>query len=214
MKKIQMHKAREILRLRHNLNLTYRDIRNSCSCSIGTVANILKRAHRAGITWPLNKLSNKELDLLLYPAEFSSPKNRSPYNYEHNTQVTSISQGTDYFNFICGYKEDEIILIDYNDIFYLETSNRKVHIHTKHGVYYGNKSLDFYENKLNSLAFFRCHKSYIVNLGKIHKFSPSINYTYDMYFKECKEVVPLSRGKVKELKSLLGLSLEIPTALI
>lgn len=101
---------------------------------------------------------------------------------------------------ICGYDEENIILINYQEIFYIETLQGSLFIHTKDKIYKGNKTLNFYEEKLNKRAFFRTHKCYLANLSKVDRFKPRINYTYDMYFKEIKDVIPISRNKVKEMK--------------
>lgn len=120
----------------------------------------------------------------------------------NNSNIDTISDECKYeLDIVCGFKDEDVVLIHYEDIFYIEMLNRKVLIHTKNAVYTGNKSLNFYEEKLKKHSFFRNHKCYIVNLEKIEKFSPKINYTYDMYFKEIDDVVPLSRSKVKELKT-------------
>ena len=61
-----MLKAREILKLKHEAGLSLRDIGKSCSCGKTTVSEVIERADRAGITWPID-LSDKQLMSLLYP---------------------------------------------------------------------------------------------------------------------------------------------------
>lgn len=61
-----MLKAREILRLKHQLGLSLREIGKSCNCGKTTVSEVLERAKAAGITWPIG-LSDKQLMSLLYP---------------------------------------------------------------------------------------------------------------------------------------------------
>ena len=55
-----MLKTREILRLRHELGLSLREIGQVCSCGKTTVSEILMRAKRAEIVWPID-LSDKQL---------------------------------------------------------------------------------------------------------------------------------------------------------
>ena len=73
-------------------------------------------------------------------------------------------------------------------------------IHTRDHVFRGNKTLNFYEEKLKKNSFFRTHKCYLANLSRADRFRPRINYTYDMYFKDISDVILISRNKVKELK--------------
>lgn len=101
---------------------------------------------------------------------------------------------------ICGFNDDDIVLIPASDIFYIEAVQGACMIHTRNGVFRGNKTLNFYEEKLKKGSFFRTHKCYLANLAKAERFRPRINYTYDMYFKEIPDVILVSRNKVKELK--------------
>ena len=66
MRRIEMLKAREILRLKHDIELSLREVGNSCSCGKSTVGDILNRAKQAGITWPI-ELNDKQLMSVLYP---------------------------------------------------------------------------------------------------------------------------------------------------
>lgn len=61
-----MLKAREILRLKHEIGLSLREIGQACSCGKSTAAEVLRRAENAGITWPVD-LSDKQLMSMLYP---------------------------------------------------------------------------------------------------------------------------------------------------
>jgi DNA-binding Lrp family transcriptional regulator len=52
MRRLEMQKAREILRLKHDLGLSLREIGNSCNCSKSSVSEVLERTERAKIIWP------------------------------------------------------------------------------------------------------------------------------------------------------------------
>jgi transposase len=66
MRRTEMLKAREILRLKYQIGLSLRDIAKALSCGKTTVSEVLKRAEKAKIGWPLD-LNDKELISLLYP---------------------------------------------------------------------------------------------------------------------------------------------------
>lgn len=93
--------------------------------------------------------------------------------YEH---AVTIRQGT------------AVRRVPYEQILYLEVMNRKIYLH-KDG-----ESLPFY-GKLNEIeptlpdAFFRCHRSYIVNLDHVR------HYKKDEIWLDNEEVVPLSRRR-------------------
>jgi len=61
-----MLKTREVLRLRHELGLSLREIGQACNCGKTTVSEILIRAKNAEIMWPID-LSDKQLMSRLYP---------------------------------------------------------------------------------------------------------------------------------------------------
>lgn len=123
-----------------------------------------------------------------------------------NNAIREISEHYDYnLDVICGFYDDSIMLIPSADIFYIEVLHSTCMIHTRDKTYRGNKTLNFYEEKLKKKSFFRTHKCYLANLTKADRFSPRINYTYDMYFREIPDVILVSRNKVKELKQYFNL---------
>lgn len=124
----------------------------------------------------------------------------------HVEAINQLSEESDYdLDIICGTQDEEVVLIKYDEIFYLDAVDGNILIHTNNQVYKSNKTLNFFEDKLKKRSFFRTHKCYIANLNKVNKFKPRINYTYDVYFNGIKDVIPLSRNKVKELKSFFSI---------
>ena len=64
--KLTMRQIQEILRLKHQNQLSIREIARSCGLPTSTVGDYLKRAEAAGISWPLPEgQSEKELLQLL-----------------------------------------------------------------------------------------------------------------------------------------------------
>lgn len=72
-----MLKAREILRLKHELGLSLREIGKACNCGKSTVSEVLERAAKAKITWPF-ELSDKQLISMLYPPTETKSKPPEP----------------------------------------------------------------------------------------------------------------------------------------
>ncbi|OUI53814.1 hypothetical protein AZZ77_002654 [Klebsiella pneumoniae] len=70
-------------------------------------------------------------------------------------------------------------------------------------------------SKLPTAHFFRCHRSYCVNLSKIREIEPWFNNTYvsvsythlDVYKRQAFRSlqIPVSRSKVKEFRQLMNL---------
>lgn len=74
-----MRKIREVLRLRHELGLSYQVISRSCRASVGSVHDYLRRAESVGLTWPLpDDLTDSALEARLFPAAATLPAGRQP----------------------------------------------------------------------------------------------------------------------------------------
>lgn len=100
---------------------------------------------------------------------------------------------------------EDRVLINLEDICYIEALNKEVQIRTEKMFYSSKHPLKYYENKVKNQNFFRVHRSYIINLDKIIRISPKMNYAFDVHFKGIKDSVPISRTNVKTLKQLLEL---------
>ncbi|MCP5116401.1 MAG: sigma-70 family RNA polymerase sigma factor, partial [bacterium] len=62
-----MRKIREILRLKHDLGRSHRQIARQLGISVGSVSAAARRAARAGLEWPLPvELDDGELEGRLY----------------------------------------------------------------------------------------------------------------------------------------------------
>jgi len=74
-----MRKIREVLRLKWDLGLTNRAISRSCGIGHTAVSEYLKRAERAGLSWPLpSEMGNAQLEKLLFPPAISLPSSQRP----------------------------------------------------------------------------------------------------------------------------------------
>ena len=66
MRRMEMDKAREILRQYFEVGLSQREIAESVNVSLGTVSGVVTKAKAAGISYPI-QVNNKELGSILYP---------------------------------------------------------------------------------------------------------------------------------------------------
>ena len=75
-KRLSMRKIREVLRLRHGLGRSHREIAAILRISHSTVGSYVRRAREAGVSWPLpDDLDDARLDAALYPP---TPPSRVP----------------------------------------------------------------------------------------------------------------------------------------
>lgn len=93
-------------------------------------------------------------------------------------------------------KRNHLVKIEKESITYIETENGTRNII----IYYEDKSytlkcpLSHIERELNSNLFFKCHKSYIVNINKIVKIDNRLAYLNDGNY------IPIGRNSIKQLK--------------
>lgn len=98
------------------------------------------------------------------------------------------------------------ILLDIEQIVYIETAGRSCIIHTTSRDYRENQLLGEYEKRLSSKGFFRIHKSYLVNLNYIAEMFPWANNSLALKLQGFETaILPIGREKVKHLRQLLGI---------
>jgi len=76
--RLTMRKVREILRLKHGMGLSVRQIARSCLMSTGAVCSYLQRAKVAHLSWPLPDLDDVALEALLFPSVTNIPVRGAP----------------------------------------------------------------------------------------------------------------------------------------
>ena len=62
------------------------------------------------------------------------------------------------------------------DILFVETDKRNIIVHTIERDYVSNRGIEEVEEELKEYGFFRCHRSYLVNLERIRKIDSSFAY--------------------------------------
>lgn len=103
------------------------------------------------------------------------------------------------------WKNDRIHLVNPNDIDYVETKDGETILYTKKGVFISSDSLTHYEEILTPYNFFRCHRSYLINLEDITEVIPWFNNTYAVKIAHYEEPIPVSRRNIKTFKEILNL---------
>ena len=67
-RRLSVRKIREVLRLKEGNGLSARQVAGAVRVSPATVADIVRRASTAGLSWPLpEEMDDEELEALLYP---------------------------------------------------------------------------------------------------------------------------------------------------
>lgn len=103
------------------------------------------------------------------------------------------------------FKNDKIIVTNIDDIYYCEAKERETCVLTKNEEYFVKMSISEFYDTLPKEMFFRCHRSYIVNLTKIKEIIPWFNNTYNLRLKNVAKEIPVSRSNVKKFKQIMNI---------
>jgi ABC-2 type transport system ATP-binding protein len=103
-------------------------------------------------------------------------------------------------------RNGKVILFNPPEIDFIESVEGSILVHVDGENYDCALTLTELEQRLANFGFFRCHRSYIVNLQKIREIITWTKNSYSLRLNTGKDaVVPLSRSKLQELKALLNL---------
>ncbi|MBJ3815160.1 response regulator transcription factor [Shimwellia pseudoproteus] len=102
-------------------------------------------------------------------------------------------------------KDERIIVTDINDIYYAEAHENMTFVYTRRESYVMPMNITEFCSRLPESHFFRCHRSYCVNISKIREIEPWFNNTYILRLRDLDFEVPVSRSKVKAFRQLMHL---------
>lgn len=125
-------------------------------------------------------------------------RNRLKQVAEHLVEKTQTSKGlTDKLLVEDG---ERMVVIDPDTILFAVPFNRMLEIHTEDKVVTSKMNLQELEDKLTGHAFFRTHRSYIVNLNYIKEITPWFNGTSNVTLNDqTQTTIPVSRAARKML---------------
>lgn len=100
---------------------------------------------------------------------------------------------------------DKIILFNPTEIIYIESQEGVSYITIGNEKFPCTFTLLELENRLKLLGFFRCHRSYLVNLQRVREVVTWTRNSYSLILDDVnKTSIPLSKGRFEELKDILG----------
>lgn len=98
---------------------------------------------------------------------------------------------------------DGVTLLDLKDILLVQREDRATVLYTLNdGRYVTSDSLSEMEERLHSDAFFRCHKSYIINLNHIRDITPYGRWTYVVRLEGTRQDALITHEKYEELERM------------
>ncbi|MEK3936097.1 LytTR family transcriptional regulator DNA-binding domain-containing protein [Sporosarcina sp. FSL W7-1349] len=101
---------------------------------------------------------------------------------------------------------EKIVLFNPPEIDYIESNDGQSYLHIKGESFPSVFTLAELEERLLPFGFFRCHRSYIVNLQKVREVITWTRNSYSLVLEDAqKPTIPLSKSKMAELKEMLGI---------
>ncbi|MGI5885345.1 MAG: LytR/AlgR family response regulator transcription factor [Candidatus Spyradocola sp.] len=97
---------------------------------------------------------------------------------------------------------DGVVFLDMEDILLVQRENRQTVLYTADGSYSTSDSLAEVEERLDPELFFRCHKSYIINLSCIDSITPYGRWTYVVQLHGTSQDALITHEKYEELEKL------------
>ncbi|WLR42140.1 LytTR family transcriptional regulator DNA-binding domain-containing protein [Bacillus carboniphilus] len=127
--------------------------------------------------------------ILIESDDVKEEENEKPLHYAFNKLPMKINK--------------KIVLFDPTDITFIESCEGSVNVHINGEEFEGVFTLIEFEQKLQPFGFFRCHRSYIVNLQKVKEIITWTKNSYSLIMEDQSEV-PLSKAKMAVLKEIIG----------
>lgn len=142
----------------------------------------------------------------LHPIQTSSDAEAEASSESEETMNTAESVIPVRFEKIPTKVNDKIVLFDPPEIDYVESNEGQSFLHIQGESFPSTATLNDLEARLLPFGFFRCHRSYIVNLQKVREVITWTRNSYSLVLNnKDKSTIPLSKAKMVELKEMLGL---------
>ncbi|AIC93138.1 LytTR family transcriptional regulator DNA-binding domain-containing protein [Shouchella lehensis] len=120
----------------------------------------------------------------------------SPDNTDMQVQLNKVSAKID----------DKIMLFNPMEIDYIEARDGQTYLFVNHEEFSSSTTIKALEERLQPLGFFRCHRSYLVNLQRVREIIVWSKNSYSLSLDNTsKSTIPLSKGNYSKLKELIQL---------
>ncbi|MCH4887535.1 response regulator transcription factor [Acidaminobacter sp. JC074] len=103
----------------------------------------------------------------------------------------------DLFSF---HKNGRLVPVRADEIKYIKAEKKGTSIHTTKGVFKLKKALSNFEKMLDGKLFFKCHRSYTVNLDYVEYIETSYGRTYEATLLDEDDKIPISSKYAAVLK--------------
>ena len=100
---------------------------------------------------------------------------------------------------------DATLLFDPREVDFVESVNRANFVSVRGELYPVQMTLDELETELERYGFFRCHRSYIVNVQKVAKVERFTRNSFNLTLADAAATqIPLAKGRADEMRDRYG----------
>ncbi len=97
------------------------------------------------------------------------------------------------------------LLFDPRDIDFVESMNKANYVSVRSVLYQTSLTMDELEAELVRFGFFRCHRSYIVNVQKVSKVERYTRNSFNLTLNDAAHTsIPLAKGRAEEMRERFG----------
>jgi two-component system, LytTR family, response regulator len=100
--------------------------------------------------------------------------------------------------------KEGISFVDMNEIILIQREDRSTVIYTASEHYSTSEGLSEIEGRLNQSIFFRCHKSYIINLTMVSKIYPYGRWTYLIKLRNIEKDALITSDRYEVIQKFFG----------
>lgn len=126
-------------------------------------------------------------------------------HYDQKIDILLSQMNKEKKDYCCLHRNGKIVPVKLNEIIYVKAENKGTAIETTKGQFLSTIQLGEIEKKFTDASFFRCHRSYLVNLSYILNIEPWFNRTYQVELESVLEKIPISRHYVQDFKDLMNI---------
>ena len=143
----------------------------------------------------------KAFDYLLKPYSETRIRNLLKSLVNTETEVISSIKNSNLKKITVNIDE-RLNVISLNDVDYIEASQKETLIFSNQKKYISKIKISKWEEMLKGYNFYRCHRSFIINLDKITEIEQWFNSSWIIKIKNYTTAIPVSRNNIKELKEI------------
>ncbi len=100
--------------------------------------------------------------------------------------------------------DEKLYVLSLDDIDYIEAAEKETLIFSNQKKYISKVKISKWEEMLLGNNFYRCHRSFIINLDKITEIEQWFNSSWIVKIKNYTTTIPVSRNNIKELRELFS----------